>query len=124
MGQLLLIVVELCSYQNDDVRNIHKFEYLIRFFRHWLMPKMVITRYSLPQNNDNLPLTFFGDNLTIVLMDNIYQWLHRYTYGFTWINFFMIVYVIRKIGGNRNSPNSFNVMVNYHYHGANMVKTG
>ena len=29
----------------------------------------------------------------------------------------MIVYVIRKIGGNENSPNSLNVMVDYHYHG-------
>ena len=28
----------------------------------------------------------------------------------------MIVYVIQKIGGNENSPNSLNVMVNYHYH--------
>ena len=29
----------------------------------------------------------------------------------------MIIYVINKIGGNENSPNSLNVMVNYHYHG-------
>ena len=29
----------------------------------------------------------------------------------------MIVYVIQKIEGNENSPNSLNVMVIYHYHG-------
>ena len=39
-----------------------------------------------------------------------------YINWFTWIIFFMIVYVIQKIGGNNNSPNSLNVMVNYHYH--------
>ena len=37
--------------------------------------------------------------------------------------FFMIVYVIRKIRGNKNSPNSLNVTVNYHYHGENRVVT-
>ena len=37
--------------------------------------------------------------------------------------FFMIVYVIQKIGGNKNCPNSLNVMVNYHYHGKNRVIT-
>ena len=42
---------------------------------------------------------------------------------FTWIVFFMIVYVIQKIGGNKNSPNSLNVMVNYHYHDENRVIT-
>ena len=31
--------------------------------------------------------------------------------------FFMIVYVIRKIESNKNSPNYLNVMVIYHYHG-------
>ena len=29
----------------------------------------------------------------------------------------MIVYVIRKFGGKKNSANTLNVMVNYHYHG-------
>ena len=67
---------------------------------------MGITRYTLPQNNGNLPLSFFGGNNPIVLLDNI---------------FFMIIYVIHKIGDNENSPNSLNVTVNYHYHGENRV---
>ena len=29
----------------------------------------------------------------------------------------MIAYVIQKIGGNENSPDSLNVIENYHYHG-------
>ena len=36
---------------------------------------------------------------------------------------FMIVYVIQKIRGNENSPDSLNVMVNYHYHGENRLIT-
>ena len=28
----------------------------------------------------------------------------------------MIVYDMQEIGGNKNSPDSLNVMVNYHYH--------
>ena len=35
----------------------------------------------------------------------------------------MIIYVILKIGGNENSTDSLNVMVNYHYHGENKVIT-
>ena len=35
--------------------------------------------------------------------------------------FFILVYVIQKIGGNKNSPSSLNIMVNYHYHGENWV---
>ena len=35
----------------------------------------------------------------------------------------MIVYVIQKIGGNENSPDSLNVMVNYRYHGENRLIT-
>ena len=35
----------------------------------------------------------------------------------------MIVYVIKNIGGNENSPDSLNVMVNYHYHGERRVIT-
>ena len=42
-----------------------------------------------------------------------------YINRFTWIIFFMITYVIQKIGGNKNSPNSINVMVNYYYHSEN-----
>ena len=32
---------------------------------------MVITRYPLPQSNDNLPLLFLCGNYPIVLLDNI-----------------------------------------------------
>ena len=46
-----------------------------------------------------------------------------YINWFTRIIFFMILHVIRKIGGNENSPNSLNVMVNCHYHGENRVIT-
>ena len=35
----------------------------------------------------------------------------------------MIISVIQKIGGYKNSPKSLNVMVNYHYHGENRVIT-
>ena len=42
-----------------------------------------------------------------------------YINWFTWIIFFMIIYVIQKIGGNENYPNSLNVMVNDHYYGKN-----
>jgi len=35
----------------------------------------------------------------------------------------MIVYVIQEIGGNENSTDYLNVMVNYHYHGENRVNT-
>ena len=35
----------------------------------------------------------------------------------------IIVYVIQKIGGNENSPDSLNVMVNYHYRSENRVIT-
>ena len=40
---------------------------------------------------------------------------------FTRMVFFMIVYVIHKISGNKNYPKSLNVMVNCHYHGENSV---
>ena len=33
---------------------------------------MGINRSPLPQNNDNLPLLFFGVNYPIVIQDNIY----------------------------------------------------
>ena len=35
----------------------------------------------------------------------------------------MVVYVTQNNGGNDNSPDSLNVMVNYHYHGENKVIT-
>ena len=70
---------------------------------------MGITRSTLPRNNGNLPLPFFGGNYPIVLLNNIYLWLHMYINCFTRIIFFMIVYVIQEIGGNENSPDSLNV---------------
>ena len=36
----------------------------------------------------------------------------------------MIVYVIQEILGNENSPDSLNVMVNYHYHSEKRVLPG
>ena len=33
----------------------------------------------------------------------------------------MIVNVIQEIGGNENSPDFLNILVNYHYHGENGV---
>ena len=35
----------------------------------------------------------------------------------------MVIYVIQNNGGTENSPDSLNVMVNYHYHGENRVIT-
>ena len=49
--------------------------------------------------------------------------IYMYINWFTWIMLFNIVYVIRKIGGNKKSPSSLNVMVNYNYHGKNWVIT-
>ena len=34
-----------------------------------------------------------------------------------------MLYVIQKIGGNKNYPSSRNIMVNYHYHGEKWVIT-
>ena len=78
---------------------------------------MGITHYPLPKNNVNLPLPFFGGSYPIVLLDNIYYLLFMYIHWFAWRLFFVMIYVIPKIGGHNNSPNSLNVMVNYHYHG-------
>ena len=37
-------------------------------------------------------------------------------------NIYSKLYLLYKIlGGNKNSPYSLNVMVNYHYHGENRV---
>ena len=46
-----------------------------------------------------------------------------YINWFTWIIFFMIVYVIQKNGGNKNSPSYLNITVNHHYHGEIRVIT-
>ena len=48
---------------------------------------MGITRSTLPQNNGNLPLPFFGGNYPIVLLNNIYSLLYMYINWFTWIIF-------------------------------------
>ena len=34
---------------------------------------------------------------------------------------FVIVYILQNIGGNKNSPNYLNIMVNYHYYDGNRV---
>ena len=99
------------SWQNTDTDSL-------------LTAYMVIACSLLPKNNGNLPLPFFGGNYPIVLLYNIYQLLYMYTNWFAWIiYFFMIVYVIRKTGGNKNDQNSLNVMVNYHYHRKNRIIT-
>ena len=59
---------------------------------------MVITRSRLPQNNGNLPLPFFGGNYTIDILYNIYELLYMYIKWLTWILFFIILYVIQKLG--------------------------
>ena len=37
--------------------------------------------------------------------------------------FFIIIYIIQKNVGNKNSPSSLNIMVSYHYHSENWVIT-
>ena len=90
----------------------------------WSEAQMGITHSPLTQNNSNLPLPLFCGNNPIFLLDNIDEWLYMYINWFTLIIFFMIVYVKQKIGGNDNSPNSLNVMVNLHYHSENRAATG
>ena len=48
---------------------------------------MGITHSTLPQNNGNLLLPFFGGNYPIVLLNNIYSWLYTYINSFIWILF-------------------------------------
>ena len=86
----------------------------------WL-PYMIITRSPLSQNHCNFTLPFFGGSYPIVLLDNTYQLFYMYINWFDWIIFSMIVYVIQKLGGDKNYPNSLNVMVNYHCHGENRI---
>ena len=40
---------------------------------------------------------------------------------FSWIKKIIIVYVIPKLGGNKNYPHYLNIMVDYHYYGENRV---
>ena len=85
--------------------------------------KTVITCSLLLQNNDNLTLPFFEvitQFFPYILFNDYCICLLIFL---TWVIFFMIIYVIRKIGGNDNSPNYLNVMVNYHYHGEKRVIT-
>ena len=41
-------------------------------------PYIGFNRSTLPRNNDNLTLPFFGGNYPIVLQDNIYYLLYMY----------------------------------------------
>ena len=84
---------------------------------------MGFTRSPLPQNNGNLPLPFFGGNCPIVLLNNIYQLSYMYINWFTRIIYINdhICYILN--GGNENSSDSLNIMVNYHYHSENRVIT-
>ena len=84
---------------------------------------MEITRSTLPQINGNLPLPFFGGKYPIVLLNNIIHDCICILTGSPESYLFMIEYFIQEIGGNNNSPDSLNVMVNYHYHGENRVIT-
>ena len=49
---------------------------------------MGITLYPLPQKNGNIPLTSFGGNYPIFILDNIYQLLYVYINWFTRVIFF------------------------------------
>ena len=48
---------------------------------------MGITRSTLPQNNCNISLPFFGGNYQILLLNNIYSLLYMYINWFAWIIF-------------------------------------
>ena len=84
---------------------------------------MGITCYTLPRKNGNLPLPVF------VVISLLFSWIIFIhcciciLTGSPRSYLFMIFYVIQEIGGNENSPDSINVMVNYHYHGENRVIT-
>ena len=82
---------------------------------------MVITHSQLPKNNINLPLPFFGGNLSVVLQIIFINDCVFILTGSPGYYFFMILHVIQKIGDNDISPNSLNVMVNYHCHGENSI---
>ena len=73
---------------------------------------MEITRTTSPQINGNFPLPFFYGDYPIILLDNIYLLLYMYISWFTWIIFIHVFYVIQEIGGDKNSPDYLNVMVN------------
>ena len=84
---------------------------------------MEITHYPLPQNIGNLPLPFFGGNYPIfswIIFINYCKCIFTVSPGQYLL---IIIYVIQTIRGNNNSPNSLNVMVNYHYHSEKRVVT-
>ena len=80
--------------------------------------------FSVTTKSWQLNLILFGGKYPIVLLDNIYSWLYMYINWFAWIIFFMVVYVIWKHRGNKHSPNSLNVMIDYHYQSENSVIDG
>ena len=84
---------------------------------------MGITRSTLPLDNGNLPLPFFVGNYPIVLLNNFICYCICILSGSPGLYLFVIVYVIKEIGGNENSPDSLNVMLNYHYHRENRLIT-
>ena len=81
---------------------------------------MAITCSPLPQNNGNLPVPFlvvisqlfswiiFINDCICILTGSLGQFLHN-----------SICYT--KIEGNKNSPDSLNARLNYHYHSENRV---
>ena len=77
---------------------------------------MGITCYTLPRNIGNLPLPFF------VVITQLLSWIIFVHDCICILNgspgsyILMIVYDMQEIGGNENSSDSLNVMVNYHYH--------
>ena len=82
---------------------------------------MGITRSTLPRNDGNLPFPFVRGNYQIVLLNNIYSILYMYVNWFTSIIFIHDCIYYTKFGGDENSPESLNVMVNCNYHGENRV---
>ena len=82
---------------------------------------MGITRSLLTNNYGNLPLPF------LVVIHHLFSWIIFNNYcvriltGSPRLKKFMIVYFILKTRGTNNSPNYFNIMVNYHYHGENRL---
>ena len=83
---------------------------------------MGITCFPLIKNNVNLSLPVFGCNYPILPWIIFINDCICILTGLPGI-FFVIAYVIQKIGGNKNSPNSLNIMANYHYHSEDRVIT-
>ena len=73
--------------------------------------------------NSDLTLPLFGGNYPIIILDNMHKWLYMHIKGFIWIRVFHDHICYTKIGGNKNSQNDLNVMVNYYCHGENRIIT-